>query len=105
MMAHPGDIVSQGAAMFDIGFFELMIIMTIAVLVVGPKNLPRLAKAVGKGWKEFQSTFEGLKDEVMEEADNLKNSVNIDQLEQDVSSATKIDVDVDLNLDDKPTKS
>ena len=85
--------------MFDIGFFELMIIMAIAVLVVGPKNLPRLAKSVGKGWKEFQSTFEGLKDEVMEEADSLKSSVNVDQLEQDVSSATKVDVDVNLDLD------
>jgi len=91
--------------MFDIGFFELIIIMTIAVLVVGPKNLPQLAKAVGKGWKEFQATFEGLKDEVMEEADNLKTSVNLDQLEQDVSSATKVDVDVNLNLDDKPTEN
>jgi len=88
--------------MFDIGFFELIIIMGIAMLVVGPKNLPRLAKAVGKGWKEFQSTFEGLKDDVLQEADNLKTSVNIEQLEQDVSSATKIDVDVNLDLDDKP---
>ena len=42
--------------MFDIGFFELMIIMAIGVVVVGPKNLPRLARAVGRGWGEFVKT-------------------------------------------------
>ena len=47
--------------MFDIGFFELLIIMAIAVIVIGPKNLPRLAKSIGKGWGEFQSTFNDLK--------------------------------------------
>jgi Tat protein translocase TatB subunit len=89
--------------MFDIGFFELMIIMAIGVVVIGPKNLPKLARAVGKGWGEFQSTFNELKGDLMEEADNLKNSVNIDQLEQDVSAATKVDVDVNIDdINEKP---
>ena len=89
--------------MFDIGFFELMIIMAIGVVVIGPKNLPRLAKAVGRGWGEFVKTFEDLKEEVMDEADNLKEDVNIDQLEQDISVATKVNVDVNLDLD-KPVE-
>ena len=83
--------------MFDIGFFELMIIMAIGVVIIGPKNLPKLARAIGKGWGEFQSTFNDLKGDLMEEADSLKNSVNVDQLEQDVSSATKVDVEVNIN--------
>ena len=36
----------------------------------------------------------------MDEAEGLKQSVNIDKLEQDVGSATKIDVDVNLGMDD-----
>ena len=83
--------------MFDIGFFELMIIMGIAVVVIGPQNLPKLAKAIGKGWGEFQKTFSGLKQEVMDEAEGLKQSVNIDALEQDISAATKVDVDTNLS--------
>lgn len=86
--------------MFDIGFFELMIIMGIAVVVIGPQNLPKLAKAIGKGWGEFQSTFNTLKQDVMDEAEDLKQQVNVDGLEQDVSSVTKIDVDVNLDLPD-----
>ncbi len=83
--------------MFDVGFFELMILMGIAVVVIGPQNLPKLAKAIGKGWGEFQSTFSGLKKEVMDEAEGIKQTVNIDALEQDISAATKVDVDVNLS--------
>ena len=83
--------------MFDIGFFELMVIMGIAVVVIGPQNLPKLAKAIGKGWGEFQQTFSGLKQDVMDEAEGLKQTVNIDALEQDIGAATKIDVDVNLS--------
>lgn len=89
--------------MFDIGFFELIIIMAIAMVVIGPENLPKLAKAAGKGWGEFQAAFEGLKKDVMDEADDLKSSVEVDQLKRDVSAATQ--VDVDLDLDDKPTQT
>lgn len=89
--------------MFDIGFFELIIIMVIAVVVIGPENLPRLAKAVGKGWGEFQAVFEGLKKDVMDETDDLRSSIKMDQLKQDVSAATQ--VDVDLDLDDKPNQT
>jgi Tat protein translocase TatB subunit len=96
----------KGNAMFDIGFFELMIIMAIGVVIIGPKNMPKLARAIGKGWGEFQSTFNELKGDLMEEADNLKNSVNIDQLEQDVSAATKVDVDVNIDdINEKPKVS
>ncbi|MEE9258847.1 MAG: twin-arginine translocase TatA/TatE family subunit [Nitrospinaceae bacterium] len=86
--------------MFDIGFFELMIMMGIAIVVIGPQNLPKLAKAIGKGWGEFQSTFNSLKQEVMDEAEGLKQSVDLDNLEQDISSVTKVDVDVNLDISD-----
>ena len=86
--------------MFDIGFFEIAIIMAIAVVVIGPQNLPKLAKAIGKGWGEFQSTFNSLKQEVMDEAEGLKQSIDIDNLEQDIGAATKVDVDVNLDISD-----
>jgi len=84
--------------MFDIGFFELLIIMGIAVFIVGPENLPRLARAIGKGWGEFQKTFSDLKQEVLDETENVKKTANIEEIEQEVSAATKVDVDVNLDL-------
>lgn len=85
--------------MFDIGFFELLIIMSIAVVVIGPTNLPKLARSIGKGWAEFQSTFEELKSDVMSEADVVKQTVGYEELEQDIVTATKVDVDVNLDLE------
>lgn len=90
--------------MFDIGFFEILIMMGIAVFVIGPQNLPKLAKAIGRGWGEFQKTFSDLKKEVMEETEGVKQAVGLDQLEQDISAATKVDVDVNLGLDGEPDK-
>jgi Tat protein translocase TatB subunit len=88
--------------MFDIGFFEIMIIMVIAVIVIGPANLPKLARAVGRGWGEFQKTFNELKQDVLDQTEGVKQTVGIDQLEQDVAAATKVDVDVNLDLNAEP---
>ncbi len=88
--------------MFDIGFFEIMIIMVIAVIVIGPANLPKLARAVGRGWGEFQKTFNELKQDVMDQTENVKQTAGLDQLEQEVSAATKVDVDVNLDLNEDP---
>jgi Tat protein translocase TatB subunit len=48
--------------MFGIGFTELMIIMAIALIVIGPKKLPDLARALGKGMAEFRKATQEIKD-------------------------------------------
>ncbi|MDY0096705.1 MAG: Sec-independent protein translocase protein TatB [Candidatus Vecturithrix sp.] len=40
--------------MFGIGMQELIVIFIIALIVVGPKKLPELAKALGRGFAEFK---------------------------------------------------
>ena len=40
--------------MFGIGSTELLVILVIALLVLGPKNLPKIAQTLGKAMGQFQ---------------------------------------------------
>ena len=50
--------------MFGIGMQELIIIAIIALLVVGPKKLPDLAKTLGKTFGELRKAADGITDEL-----------------------------------------
>jgi Tat protein translocase TatB subunit len=56
--------------MFGIGMQELIIIAIIALIVVGPKKLPDLAKTLGKGFSEFRKATDGITDDLKETLQN-----------------------------------
>ena len=50
--------------MFGIGMPELMVIMVVALIVLGPKRLPEIARALGKGLAEFRRATGDINDEL-----------------------------------------
>ena len=48
--------------MFGIGLPELILIMAVALIVVGPDKLPELARSLGKGIVELKKAASGLKE-------------------------------------------
>jgi len=54
---------------FGIGMTELIVIAIIALLVVGPKKLPDLAKSLGRGLSEFKRAADDVTSSL---SDNLK---------------------------------
>lgn len=50
--------------MFGLGFGEIAIILFVALIFIGPKKLPELARGLGKGIREFQNAANGLKETI-----------------------------------------
>lgn len=53
--------------MFGIGFPELLLILALALIVIGPKKLPDIARALGRGYNEFKRATDDLKNTFNEE--------------------------------------
>ena len=64
--------------MFGIGLPELIIIAIVALIVVGPKKLPDLARSLGKGLSEFRRAADDVKDNFREtlKTDDVKKEVD-----------------------------
>jgi sec-independent protein translocase protein TatA len=50
--------------MLGIGMQEILIILVVALIVIGPKRLPELAKTLGKGFAEFKKAADDLEQTV-----------------------------------------
>jgi sec-independent protein translocase protein TatB len=90
--------------MFDIGGSELLVIAVVALLVVGPKELPALLRTIGRvigavkrQAQEFREQFnEAIRDS---EFEDLKNSVN--ELKSEATSGLhEITKDIEKEVDD-----
>lgn len=55
--------------MFDIGFWELALILILALIVIGPEKLPEVARTVGHWVGRVRKYIEGVKSEVEKEFD------------------------------------
>jgi sec-independent protein translocase protein TatB len=50
--------------MFGIGTQELLIILVVALIFIGPRKLPEIARTLGKGYRELKRAADDIKDEV-----------------------------------------
>ena len=91
--------------MFGIGTPELLVILAVALIVIGPKKLPDLAKSLGRALGEFKRATNDLKQSIEQETGlgdvrdqirNVKNDVltSVNPLNQNHSEA-KTDTEKD----------
>ncbi|MCH8847082.1 MAG: twin-arginine translocase subunit TatB [Proteobacteria bacterium] len=68
--------------MFDIGFWELIIIAIVALLVVGPDRFPDFARQAGKWLAKFRRLINNLQREIKQELSIDEGKVFKQQLEE-----------------------
>lgn len=75
--------------MFDASFPEIVLILLVALIVVGPERLPRLARTLGAYVGKARSVFNSVRDEVERE-------VQLDELRK---AERDLKRDLDMNQD------
>ena len=63
--------------MFDIGFPELLVILLVGLVVVGPDKLPQLIKGLTKSFRTIRSYLNQTRSQ-------LERSVGMDEIRQDL---------------------
>ena len=63
--------------MFGLGIQEVIIILVVALLIIGPKKLPDLARSLGKALREFKGATEDFKQSLEIEPHELTPRSNI----------------------------
>lgn len=82
---------------FGIGFSEVLLILVVLLLVVGPQKLPELARTLGKGVRAARRAGQELRDAI--EIDEIRRSV-YDHTVRPWQQATDID---DVEVDERGT--
>ena len=86
--------------MFDIGWSEVLVIATVAIVVVGPKDLPRMLRTFGKTMgtvrrtaNDFKRQFDDALREAEREVDLADTRKELKSLVSDPLTETKKDFD------------
>ena len=83
--------------MFGIGMPEMLVILALALIVIGPKKLPDLAKTLGRTMREFKKATSEFKETIQLEGELSEVKETFNDISDEVKDA------VDLNLkSDKP---
>ncbi len=58
--------------LFGIGGFEILLIFLVSLLLFGSKQLPEIARILGKSWKEIKQTTKEVSNEFKTQAETLE---------------------------------
>ncbi|WP_029520329.1 twin-arginine translocase TatA/TatE family subunit [Persephonella sp. IF05-L8] len=78
-----------------IGLSEILLIFVVALLVLGPKRLPELAKTLGRFYREIRSTVDEVKEVIVEEPQKQKHT------QQYIPPNLDDEIETEINEDNK----
>ena len=85
--------------MLDIGWPELAVVAVIALIVIGPKDLPGILRTAGR----WAGKARAMANEFRRSIDNMVSDAGLDDVKKDVESVARFDVGKDLENTIDPT--
>ena len=76
--------------MFGIGMPELLLLMAIALIIIGPKKLPDLAKSLGRAMREFKKATNEFKETIQIDEDLSDVKKAFDGLGDDIKDSVSL---------------
>ena len=74
--------------MFDLGWAEMAIIMLVALIVIGPKDLPKVARTVG----QWTGKARALARDFQRSLDDMAREAELDEIKKSIDKAGRFDV-------------
>jgi sec-independent protein translocase protein TatB len=74
--------------MFDIGWSEMAIILMVALIVIGPKDLPRVARTIGK----WTGKARGMAREFQRSFDDMAREAELQDIKTEMEKLSRVDV-------------
>ena len=76
--------------MFGIGMPELLLLLAIALIIIGPKKLPDLAKSLGRAMREFKKATNEFKETIQIDEDLSDVKKAFDGLGDDIKDSVNL---------------
>jgi sec-independent protein translocase protein TatB len=74
--------------MFDVGWSEMAVILMVALIVIGPKDLPRVARTVGK----WTAKARGMAREFQRSIDDMAREAELEDIKAEMDKLSRTDV-------------
>lgn len=87
--------------MFDIGFLEIMVIMIIALLVIGPERMPEVARKLGSFMGKTRNFINQMKQDspLQETVREVQDAMNLEEEKRSINNISK-ELEQGLNFND-----
>ena len=85
--------------LFDIGWSELLLIGVVALVFIGPKDLPRALRVAGYWFRKAQN----LSREFQSSVDQMIREAELDEMREQLKKATEFDIEKEFHKTVDPT--
>ena len=85
--------------MLDIGWSEMLVIAVVAILIVGPKDLPRALRAVGKWMGKARAMARDFQNSL----DDIAREAELDEIKKQVEEVAHFDIKGEIEKSYDPT--